>query len=81
MHESQIQEIFLQLEKITGQLARLVSDAESEKETRRDRNKEIDRRLAELEKWQAKWGGALIALGVIATICSVIAVVIRFTGK
>lgn len=80
MHsDEKIQEIFIQLETIKGQLNRLVSDAESEKQVRRRRNEEIDRRLAEIEKWQAKWGGALIALGVIATVCSLIAMVIKFT--
>jgi len=62
-----------------SQINRLVADAESEKGVRRDRNKEIDRRLSEIEKWQAKWGGALIALGVIATICSIIAMAVKLT--
>ncbi len=80
MHDNEkIQEIFLKLERIELQVGRLVADAESEKEVRRDRNKEIDRRLASLEKWQAQWGGALIALGVIATIISLITAFIKFT--
>lgn len=62
------------------QIDRLVADAESEKLVRRDRNKDIDKRLADIEKWQAKWGGALIALGVIATVCSIVAVVIKVTS-
>lgn len=60
------------------QINRLVADAESEKEVRRDRNREIDRRLVEIEKWQAKWGGALIALGIIATLVSVATMIIKF---
>lgn len=70
-------DIRARLIRMEGQINRMVSDAESEKDVRRDRNKEIDRRLSEIEKWQAKWGGALIALGVIATVCSIVAVVIK----
>lgn len=78
MHEAdKIQEIFLKLERIELQVGRLVSDAESEKELRKDRNKETDRRLSEIEKWQAKWGGALIALGIIATIISIVTAFIK----
>ena len=42
-------EIFRKLEHMEHQINRLVSDAESEKAVRRDRNTEIDRRLKELE--------------------------------
>lgn len=72
------QEILLQLARMEQQINRLVSDAESEKDVRRDRNKEIDRRLAELEKWQAQWGGALIALGAVATIISIVSLIVKF---
>lgn len=78
-HEDKITEVLIELGNIKTQLNRLIADAESEKEVRRDRNKEIDRRLAELEKWQAKWGGALIALGIVATIVSLITAFIKFT--
>lgn len=78
MHnEDKIQDMLSKLEKIEFQVSRLVSDAESEKHVRRDRNREIDRRIAEIEKWQAKWGGALIALGVIATIISIVTAFIK----
>lgn len=73
-HDEEIRERLIRMEQ---QINRLVSDAESEKLVRRDRNKDIDHRLGELEKWQAKWGGALIALAVIATVCSIVAVVIK----
>lgn len=52
-----IQEIFLKLERIEFQVGRLISNAESEKEFRKERNKEIERRLVALENWQAKWAG------------------------
>jgi hypothetical protein len=63
--------------RMEAQINRLVSDAESEKMVRRDRNKDIDKRLADIEKWIAKWGGAFVALGIIATILSIVAFVIK----
>lgn len=74
--EEQIQQILGELIQIRGQVNRLVSDAESEKEVRRDRNKEIDRRILAIEMWQAKWAGALIAITVIASILSISAILI-----
>ncbi len=56
------------------QIERLISDAESEKENRRLRNKDHDDRLYKLEQWQAKWAGGLIAVSIICTILSIIAV-------
>lgn len=63
--------------RMEAQINRLVSDAESEKNVRRDRNKDIDKRIAEIEKWIAKWGGAFVALGIVATILSIVAFVIK----
>lgn len=59
------------------QADRLVSDAESEKNVRRDRNKEIDRRLTDLERRQERWIGAIAAIGIIATIISIITFLIK----
>lgn len=42
-------DILVELEKIKSQLDRLVSDAESEKDTRKERNKLIDKRIKDLE--------------------------------
>jgi flagellar motor component MotA len=63
--------------RMEAQINRLVSDAESEKNVRRDRNKDIDKRLSEIEKWIAKWGGAFVALGIVATLLSIIGFVIK----
>jgi type II secretory pathway component HofQ len=71
------EEILKSLTRLEFQVNRLLSDYESEKETRKRRNDDIDRRLAALERWQAKWGGALIALTTVATICSIVAAVIK----
>lgn len=78
MHtEDKIQEILVTQMRMEAQLGRLISDYESEKDTRKRRNESIDKRIADLEKWQAKWGGALITLGIIATIVSIAAMVIK----
>lgn len=69
MHD--LQEILIKLERIEAQQNRLISDYESEKELRKERTKDIYKRILDLEKWQAKWGGALIALGIVATLCSI----------
>lgn len=58
-------DILIHLEKIEGQVNRLVADAESEKNTRKERNADIDRRLLILEKDKIKkdlviWGMLLI---------------------
>lgn len=49
MSAHEIQDIFIELEKIKLQLGRLVSDAESEKELRKERNKNIELRIKALE--------------------------------
>ena len=49
MSEHEIQSILIQLESIRVQLNRLVADAESEKDLRKERNRIIDNRLKELE--------------------------------
>lgn len=49
MSEHEIQSILIQLESIRVQLNRLVADAESEKDLRKERNRVIDNRLKELE--------------------------------
>jgi len=49
LSEHEIQSILIQLESIRVQLNRLVADAESEKDLRKERNRIIDNRLKELE--------------------------------
>jgi len=49
LSEHEIQSILIQLESIRVQLNRLVADAESEKDLRKERNRVIDNRLKELE--------------------------------
>lgn len=46
---TETEKIHIQLTKITEQINRLVSDAESEKETKKERNRTMDERLAKLE--------------------------------
>ena len=41
----------------------------------------IDSRLNAVEKWQDKWGGALIALSVLAIIASIISTILRIVWK
>lgn len=72
-----LQDILHKLDTLQIQVNRLVSDAESEKNVRRDRNKEIDRRLTEVERRQERWIGAIAAIGIMATIISIITFVIK----
>lgn len=47
-------DIYVKLQHIEDQIGRLVSDAESEKHTRKERNSDIDKRLLVLEKDKIK---------------------------
>lgn len=67
MHnEDKIQELLIGQAKIFGQLERIISDIESEKEVRKRRNDEIDKRLRLLEEWKANLQGRLTVTLVIA---------------
>lgn len=46
---TETEKIHIQLTKINEQLNRLISDAESEKETRKERNRAIDEKIHEFE--------------------------------
>lgn len=61
MDEKQHAEVLYKLQALEFQIGRLVSDAESEKDFRKQRNNEIDRRLRELELWKSEIHGRIIA--------------------
>lgn len=66
---------------MSDQIDRLVSDAESEKNGRRMHNAAVNKRIADLELWQAKWAGALAAFSILALALSIMAVLISLTKK
>jgi hypothetical protein len=69
--------VLLKLSSIEGQVNRLVSDAESEKEVRRRITIDFEGRLRTLESriWRAQ--GAGLAFGLISIILSIIVAVIK----
>lgn len=74
---NQNEDILITLERLSMQINRLVSDAESEKEFRKQRNIEVERRLRKLETWQSEMQGKIIAIvGVGGLIWTIIAAVI-----
>lgn len=73
-HDKQAQ-ILIQLAEIKGQLGRLVSDAESEKEFRKERNNNLDKQLdslrneiVELKQWKAELHGRIVVTVSVASI-------------
>lgn len=78
-----IQDVYVEQQKQKLQIDRLVSDAESEKLVRRDRNKGIDEenesicdRLDKLEKWQSEFKGAWMVFIIIGVLLSIAATII-----
>lgn len=72
-----LNDILITLTRLEGQVNRIVSDAESEKEFRKERNNNIDRQLtdmraeiSELKQWKAELHGRIV---VTVSIASVIA--------
>lgn len=61
MDEKQHTEILMKLQNLEFQVGRLVSDAESEKEFRKQRNMEIEKRLREIEQWKSEIHGRIVA--------------------
>lgn len=76
-NEEHIQQMRVTVQRMADQIDRLVSDAESEKETRRRRNDRTDARLEKLERWQAQWAGAIIAISIIGSILSITAILLN----
>lgn len=81
MDEKQHSQILMKLQKLELQINRLVSDAESEKEFRKQRNREIEERLRKLEEWKSELHGrivvsvSIVGLVVTALISLIIAVI------
>lgn len=61
------EQIVAKLVELDGQCKRLVSDAESEKDNRRDIHADFERRLRTLEQFHNKAFGALIIIQIIVT--------------
>lgn len=74
MDEKQHTEILMKLQNLEFQVGRLVSDAESEKEFRKQRNMEVEKRLRELEHWKSEINGKIVVIGIIGTILASIIV-------
>lgn len=66
MDEKDIQQILLTQIRIEGKVDRLVSDIESEKETRKRRNDQFDNRLRNVEEWKNNLQGRLLITGIIS---------------
>lgn len=89
MHDDKLQEVLIKLAEIKGHIERLVSDAESEKDTRRRRNESFDRELHDLrqevyklKEWKSNMQGRLlvtitVASGVWGVIVAVLLKVIK----
>ncbi len=60
MDEKQHSQILMKLQNLELQINRLVSDAESEKEFRKQRNREIEERLRKLEEWKSEIHGKIV---------------------
>lgn len=62
----------MKLQGLEFQIGRLVSDAESEKEFRKQRNMEIEKRLRELEQWKSEIHGKIVVsvsiIGILLTV-------------
>jgi hypothetical protein len=83
-----LNKIQIDLSNTVTQLNVLVSRFESERETRRRRNRAIDEemelikdRLRDQEAWRNRWAGALIMLGILSTILGLAAIIITVTDK
>lgn len=63
--------------RIEMQLNRLVADYESEKELRKERTKDINQRLAALERWKATWAGVLTTITVISALIGLLTLVLK----
>lgn len=74
MDEKQHTEILMKLQNLEFQVGRLVSDAESEKEFRKQRNMEVEKRLRELEHWKSEINGKIVVIGIIGTVLASIIV-------
>lgn len=72
-----IQDLIISLDRLTTQMGRLVSDFESEKGLRKERNAEINERLERVEAWKNKWHGALVAMSILLTLLTVLSFVVK----
>lgn len=65
MDEKEKQQLFVTLENIRMQVDRLLSDIESEKESRKRRNDDFDKRIRTLEDWKSETKGKVSIVNVI----------------
>lgn len=73
MDEKHHNEILLKLERMEFQIGRLVSDAESEKEFRKERNIEVERRLREIDKWKSELHGKIVvSVFIVGLLCTLL---------
>ena len=73
MDDKQLTELFLKLERLEFQIGRLVSDAESEKEFRKERNIEVERRLREIDKWKSELHGKIVvSVFIVGLLCTLL---------
>lgn len=72
-------QILIKITAMEGQLERLVSDYESEKETRRRKNEKVDDRIKVLEDWKNEIHGRIVVTVAIAGLlwAAVIAVIVK----
>lgn len=83
-----LNKILIDLGSVVTQLGVLVSRFDSERETRRRRNRAFDeelelikKRQAEHEAWRNRWAGALIMLGILSTILGITAILLTIIDK
>lgn len=70
-----LSDILITLTRLEGQVNRIVSDAESEKEFRKERNNNIDRmisdmrvEISELKQWKAELHGRIVVTVAVASV-------------
>lgn len=62
-----ILQLLMETERLKQQITRLTADAESEKETRKRRNTDIDSRLKLVEDWKNNLQGRLVIIAIAGT--------------
>ncbi len=81
-----LHDVLLKLTAMEAQINRLVSDAESEKEFRKMRNREVEERLRQLEIWRAEEHGRTVenhrrTVTIVSVVSLIISVTIAVISK